>query len=174
MFADSNGLVRSCKLRILNRPGRVGMYLLDQHVEILRYLRCEAYRIDVTPSVFKTKQRQNGNPWRYTMCMQWNAEVLCHESNDHTVGLENAKDLVACSTSAVRALMDRAQYTPVTTLTCATPCESRRTTPICEGVAPFFASLQIWSTTCSGVVLSQAGGVREYGIALAEMPFPLL
>lgn len=90
---------------------------------------------------------------------------------------------------------------PVTTLTCAIPWESRRTTPICEGVAPFFASLQICSTTCSGVVLSlvgsvslyslflylylylsfsllvgitnQLGGVREYGIADAEIPFPL-
>ena len=32
---------------------------------------------------------------------------------------------------------------PVTTFTCAIPCESLRTTPICDGVAPFFASLQI-------------------------------
>ena len=54
---------------------------------------------------------------------------------------------------------------PVTTLTCAMPCESRRATPICDGVAPLRASLQIWSTTCSGVVLSHAGGVREYGTA---------
>ena len=43
-----------------------------------------------------------------------------------------------------------------------------------EGVAPFFASLAICSTTCSGVVLSHAGGVREYGIAEADIPFPLL
>ncbi len=50
---------------------------------------------------------------------------------------------------------------PVTTLTCAMPCESRRITPIWEGVAPFLASLQIWSTTWSGVVFNQAGGVRE-------------
>jgi hypothetical protein len=33
--------------------------------------------------------------------------------------------------------------------------------PYCEGVAPFFASLSICSTTCSGVVLSHAGAVRE-------------
>lgn len=82
---------------------------------------------------------------------------------------------------------------PVTTLTCAIPCESRRATPICDGVAPLRAILQICSTTCSGVVLSHAGGVREYGTAeepkelnvspnLARnrldqyilMPFPLL
>jgi len=63
---------------------------------------------------------------------------------------------------------------PVTTLTCATPWESRRTTPIWDGVAPFFASLQIWSTTCSGVVFNHAGGWREYGIAEDEMPLPPL
>lgn len=34
------------------------------------------------------------------------------------------------------------------------------------------ASLQIWSTTCSGVVLSHEGGVREYGMAEDDMPFP--
>lgn len=27
--------------------------------------------------------------------------------------------------------------------------------------------------TCSGVVFNHAGGVREYGIAEADMPFPL-
>jgi hypothetical protein len=63
---------------------------------------------------------------------------------------------------------------PVTTLTWATPWESRRTTPIWDGVAPFLASLQICSTTCSGVVFNQAGAVRLYGRAEAEMPFPLL
>ena len=47
-------------------------------------------------------------------------------------------------------------------------------TPIWEGVAPFLANLQIWSSTWSGVVFSQAGGVREYGMALDEMPLPLL
>lgn len=46
--------------------------------------------------------------------------------------------------------------------------------PYCEGVAPFFASLPICSTTCSGVILSHAGGVREYGMAEADIPFPLL
>lgn len=54
------------------------------------------------------------------------------------------------------------------------PWLSLSTTPIWDGVAPFFASLQIWSTTASGVVLSQAGGVREYGMAEALMPLPLL
>lgn len=33
--------------------------------------------------------------------------------------------------------------------------------PYWEGVAPFFASFWICSTTCSGVVLSHAGGLRE-------------
>lgn len=50
---------------------------------------------------------------------------------------------------------------PVTTLTCATPWLSRRTTPICDGVTPFFASLQMLSTTCSGVLLNQVGTARE-------------
>lgn len=49
---------------------------------------------------------------------------------------------------------------PVTTLTWAIPWESRRMTPIWEGVAPFLASLQIWSTTWSGVVLSHDGALR--------------
>lgn len=52
------------------------------------------------------------------------------------------------------------QNIPVTTLTCAIPWESRRMTPIWEGVAPFLASLQIWSTTWSGVVLSHEGALR--------------
>ena len=64
-------------------------------------------------------------------------------------------------------------YIPVATLTWATPWLSRRTTPICDGVAPFRASLQIWSTIWSGEVLNHAGGVREYGMAEAEIPFPL-
>lgn len=52
------------------------------------------------------------------------------------------------------------QNIPVTTLTWAIPWESRRMTPIWEGVAPFLASLQIWSTTWSGVVLSHEGALR--------------
>ena len=63
---------------------------------------------------------------------------------------------------------------PVTTLTWATPWLSLNTTPICDGVAPFFASLQMLSTTCSGVLLNQVGTEREYGIAEALMPLPLL
>lgn len=63
---------------------------------------------------------------------------------------------------------------PVTTLTWATPWLSRRTTPICDGVAPFRASLQMLSTTVSGVDLNQVGTDREYGIAEALIPFPLL
>jgi len=41
------------------------------------------------------------------------------------------------------------------------PCESRRMTPICEGERPLRASLVICSTTSSGLVLSQLGGVRR-------------
>ena len=63
---------------------------------------------------------------------------------------------------------------PVTTFTCATPWLSLSTTPICDGVAPFLASLQICSTTLSGVDLNQVGTEREYGMAEAEIPFPLL
>jgi hypothetical protein len=54
------------------------------------------------------------------------------------------------------------------------PFESLSTTPICDGVAPFFASLHIWSTTWSGVVFNHAGGVREYGMADDDIPLPLL
>ena len=45
-------------------------------------------------------------------------------------------------------------------LTCGTPKLSRRVTPIWEGVRPFLASLQMWSTTSSGFIFSQLGGVR--------------
>ena len=46
--------------------------------------------------------------------------------------------------------------------TWAMPWLSRRITPICEGVRPFFASLVTWSVTSAGDVLdiSQLGGVR--------------
>ena len=45
------------------------------------------------------------------------------------------------------------------------PCESRRVTPIWDGVKPLRASLQMCSTTSSGVVLSHVGGARRYGSA---------
>jgi hypothetical protein len=50
---------------------------------------------------------------------------------------------------------------PVTKRTWGIPCESRRVTPIWEGVKPLRASLMICSTTSSGVVLSHDGGVRR-------------
>ena len=53
----------------------------------------------------------------------------------------------------------------MTDLTWATPCESRRTTPICEGVRPLRASLKMCSLTSSGEVLSQRGAERLYGSA---------
>ena len=63
---------------------------------------------------------------------------------------------------------------PVTLRTWAMPCESRRMTPICDGVSPFFDILQIWSHTSDGSRLSQLGGARRYGMAEADMPLPLL
>jgi hypothetical protein len=60
---------------------------------------------------------------------------------------------------------------PVTCETCAIPCESRRTTPICEGVRPFFASLDTCSTTSLGLTFNHEGGVRRYGRADLEIPF---
>ena len=54
---------------------------------------------------------------------------------------------------------------PVTKRTWGIPCESRRVTPIWDGVRPLRASLMMCSTTSSGVVLSHDGGVRRYGRA---------
>lgn len=42
---------------------------------------------------------------------------------------------------------------PVTLVTRGIPCWSRRKIPICEGVIPFLANLQIISCTSAGVVL---------------------
>ena len=54
---------------------------------------------------------------------------------------------------------------PVTNRTWGMPCESRRVTPIWDGVKPLRACLQMCSTTSSGVVLSHEGGARRYGSA---------
>ncbi len=150
-------------------------YLLDQHVEVLGYFWCKAYHVEITPSV----KDQAEAVIRRSAYMD---EVLrpCHPFHAGcTVPLDlriRRILLPAIYVSSVSwpLVAQRRSISPVTTLTCAIPCESLRTTPIWEGVAPFFASLQIWSTTCSGVVLSHAGGVREYGIALADIPLPLL
>jgi hypothetical protein len=61
---------------------------------------------------------------------------------------------------------------PVTALTCATPWLSRSSTPICEGVRPFLASLQICSVSSLEPSFSHDGGVRLYGSALSLMPLP--
>ena len=50
----------------------------------------------------------------------------------------------------------------------------RSATPICEGVRPFFASLQMWLNTPSGFIFTQVGGSRRYGIADAAMPLPFV
>merc|ERR550514_974745 len=61
---------------------------------------------------------------------------------------------------------------PVTVLTCGTPKLSRRVTPICEGVRPFLASLQMWSVTSSGFIFNHVGGRRRYGVAEEAIPLP--
>merc|ERR1719382_1996750 len=62
---------------------------------------------------------------------------------------------------------------PVTVLTCGIPKLSRKVTPICDGVKPFLASLQMWSQTSSVFIFTQVGGLRRYGRAELEMPLPL-
>jgi hypothetical protein len=95
-------------------------------------------------------------------------------TGNHTVGLENAEDLVSSDdlglgdTVGVTEDFTDPEYCQYLNATVA------RLYPYWEGVAPFFASLPICSTTCSGVVLSHAGAVREYGMAEADIPFPLL
>lgn len=108
----------------------------------------------------------------YVMCFV--CSISCWQSSatqdflsrrlKRTVGLEDTENLVSCNfcqPATPFPMRGSFVHIPVTILTWATPWESRRTTPICEGVAPFFASLQIWSTTWSGVVLSHAGAERE-------------
>lgn len=104
-------------------------------------------------------------------------EFVClsgEKGSIRTTGLEDAQDLVSYSSHMLLANnlpflpsfprinedTSSSNNIPVTTLTWAMPWLSRRTTPICEGVAPFLASLQICSTTCSGVVFSHEGGLR--------------
>jgi hypothetical protein len=50
---------------------------------------------------------------------------------------------------------------PVTKRTCGIPCESRRVTPIWDGVRPLRASLLMCSMTSSSVVLSHVGLSRR-------------
>ena len=64
----------------------------------------------------------------------------------------------------------RAILVPVTALTRGIPKESRSTTPIWEGVKPFLASLQIWSTTSLVVVFTQEGAVLLKGMEDLAMP----
>ncbi len=57
-------------------------------------------------------------------------------------------------------------------LTCGIPKESRRVTPIWDGVRPFLASLQMWSVTSSGFIFSHVGARRLYGSAELLIPLP--
>mmetsp|Transcript_28791 Transcript_28791/g.33109 ORF Transcript_28791/g.33109 Transcript_28791/m.33109 type:complete len:83 (-) Transcript_28791:8-256(-) len=45
-------------------------------------------------------------------------------------------------------------------------------TPIWEGVNPFFASLHTWSSTSAALIFCHEGGLRLYGKADLEIPFP--
>jgi hypothetical protein len=65
--------------------------------------------------------------------------------------------------AVARPLMRRMRriLLPVTDTTCGMPHESRRRTPICDGVMPFLAHFTISSTTASGWILHQDGGVRR-------------
>lgn len=63
---------------------------------------------------------------------------------------------------------------PVTKRVWATPCWSRRMTPIWDGVRPLRASFMMRSVTSAVVSFIHAGGVRLKGRAEADMPFPLL
>jgi hypothetical protein len=68
----------------------------------------------------------------------------------------------------------RRTLVPVTLRTCGMPSESRRSTPIWDGVRPFFDSLQILSQTSCDSDLHQLAFPRRYGMAEADIPFPLL
>jgi hypothetical protein len=59
---------------------------------------------------------------------------------------------------------------PVTVATCGTPMESRRRTPICDGVRPFLANLTISCLTVSDSTRHHDGGVRRYGSDERAMP----
>ncbi len=62
---------------------------------------------------------------------------------------------------------------PVTLLTWAIPCESRRITPIWDGVRPFFALFTIWSMTWVAVTFNHDGADLRYGRADREIPLLL-
>ena len=47
-------------------------------------------------------------------------------------------------------------------------------TPIWDGVSPFFANLQILSSTSSEEIFNHEGGVRLYGRADLDIPLPRL
>jgi hypothetical protein len=89
--------------------------------------------------------------------------LSCVEGH-RTVRLEDAEDLVAGNNldlgDTVRVTEDLTD--PIIPSVCSLPKTSHcMVSAYWEGVAPFLASLQIWSTTCSGVVFNHAGGLRE-------------
>ena len=139
-------------------------YLLDQHVQVLwnRWSQaCSNLIVSYCePSDGLMAKNMAFCRKEFFVLMQFHLFILsCIVLNQFSTLLLQTGSCIPFDLRIRRILL------PVTTLTCAMPCESRRATPICEGVAPLRASLQIWSTTCSGVVLSHAGGVREYGTA---------
>jgi len=70
-------------------------------------------------------------------------------------GEEGRRGDVPCPLRIRRILL------PVTKRTWGMPCESRRVTPIWDGVRPFRASFVMCSTTSCGDVLSHDGGARR-------------
>merc|ERR1719453_920029 len=73
--------------------------------------------------------------------------------------------------SGARALTFRMRriLLPVTVFTWGMPKLSRSVTPICDGVRPFLASLQMWSQTSSDFIFNHDGAFRRYGVADDEM-----
>lgn len=59
VLSDGDGLVKSAHTRMKNHP-RNGLHLLDQHVEVLRYLGCEAY---VVESLRQSKDQAEADFW---------------------------------------------------------------------------------------------------------------
>ena len=65
-------------------------------------------------------------------------------------------------------------FDPVIERTFGIPCESLNTTPICDGVFPFFAIFAISSFNSLDVVVHHEGVLLTYGSVRRAIPFPLL
>jgi hypothetical protein len=121
-------------------------------VEILRELGGKTWR-----ERNRTGESRNGDKLKHAIANRIGEESCREEERAEVLPL---------------ALRMRSTLLPVTNLTLPTPWESRRMTPICEGVRPFLASLQIRSVTSGVVVFSHEGAVRLKGWAEPEIPLP--